>query len=304
MTLTIDETQVEVKVIKQTSEYGIIEIAPLPRGFGHSLGNALRRVLLSALPGAAISQVKFEGVLHQFSTIPGVKEDVVDLLLNLKQVRLRIRGDQPVALSLSVRGPKEVTAGDLVAPAGVEIVNKGLHLATLADKKTKLSAELIAEPGRGYVPAEEREAKIGVIPLDCVFSPVVNVACKVEQTRVGRVSNYDRLVLEITTDRTIKPLEALVEASRILARFFDRISLGEAAKRTPPKEKAAKPKVAKTSLEEVDLPLRVINSLKKARITTLDELAQKTPEQLLAIKNIGETSLKKIEKVLKKEGLR
>lgn len=298
----LDETQVAIKVEKQSLETGIFVISPLPGGFGHTLGNTLRRVLLSSLPGAAISQVKFEGVPHQFSTIPGVKEDVVDLTLNLKQVRLKIEGDQTVALTLSQKGPGEVVAGDIEVPAGVEIVNKDLHLATLADKKTTLSAEMIAEAGRGYSSSEEREAKIGVIPLDCVFSPVLNVSYQVEPTRVGQVSSYDQLTMEITTDKTIRPLAALVEASQILSQFFGRIGLGDKAKGLQKKE--TKTKITKkVGLEELEIPLRILNSLKKAKISSANELAQKNRAEILSIKNIGEKALKDIERALKKEGL-
>jgi len=302
MILTLDETQTAIKVEKNTSDLGVFVIGPLPRGFGHTLGNTLRRVLLSSLPGAAISQVKFEGVPHQFSTIPGVKEDVVDLTLNLKQVRLKIEGDQPVALTLSKKGPGEVTAGDINAPAGVEVVNKTLPLATLADKKTTLEAELIAEPGRGYVVSEERETKIGVIALDCIFSPVLNVSYKVSAVRVGQVSDYDQVTLEITTDKTIKPLEALTEASGILIRFFDRISLGDKATAKPKEPRKVKA-VGKMSVEELDIPVRILNSIKKAKISSANELAEKSHEELLAIKNVGEKAAKEIEKALKKEGL-
>lgn len=302
MTLNLDETQTAVKVEKNTPDLGVFVIGPLPRGFGHTLGNTLRRVLLSSLPGAAISQVKFEGVPHQFSTIPGVKEDVVDLTLNLKQVRLKMEGDQPVVLTIFQKGPGKVVAGDVSAPAGVEIVNKNLHLATLADKKTVLEAELIAEPGRGYVPCEERETKIGVIPLDCIFSPVLNVSYKVEPVRVGQVSDYDQVTLEITTDKTIKPLEALVEASEILTRFFDRISLGNKAK-SKSKESRELKTVGEVGVEELDIPVRILNSIKKAKISSANELAEKSREELLGIKNIGEKAANEIEKALKKEGL-
>ncbi len=304
MPLNLDETQTAVKVEKNTSELGIFVVSPLPKGFGHTLGNTLRRVLLSSLPGAAISQVKFEGVSHQFSTIPGVKEDVVDLTLNLKQVRLKIEGERPVALTISQKGPGKVTAGDIAAPAGVEIVNKDLHLATLADKKASLSAELVAEPGRGYVSCEERETKIGVIPLDCIFAPVLNVSYKVEPTRVGQVSDYDQLTIEITTDKTIKPLEALVEASTILIRFFDRLGLGDKAKRPSVNKATTSAKTTrKVGLDELDIPLRILNSIKKAKISSANELAQRNHEELLAVKNIGEKAAKEIEKALEKEGL-
>lgn len=302
MLLNLDETQTAVKAKKNTSELGIFVVGPLPRGFGRTLGNTLRRVLLSSLPGAAISQVKFEGVSHQFSTIPGVREDVVDLTLNLKQVRLKIKGDQPVALTLSKKGPCKVVAGDIEVPAGVEIVNKDLHLTTLADKKTSLEAGLIAVPGRGYVVSEEQETKVGVIPLDCVFSPVLNVAYKVEPTRVGQVSDYDQLTIEITTDKTIKPLEALVEASKILTRFFERVSLGDKARERPPELSETKA-VGKVSVDELDIPVRILNSIKKAKISSANELARKSHEELLAIKNVGEKAAKEIEKALKKEGL-
>ena len=303
MPLNLDETQTAVKVEKNTSELGVFVVGPLPKGFGHTLGNTLRRTLLSSLPGAAISQVKFEGVSHQFSTIPGVKEDVVDLTLNLKQVRLKIEGERPVALTIFQKGPGKVTAGDIEAPAGVEIVNKDLHLATLADKKTNLEAELVAEPGRGYVSCEERETKIGVIPLDCVFTPVLNVSYKVEPTRVGQVSDYDQLTIEITTDKTIKPLEALVEASAILIRFFGRLGLGDKAKSTPMRKATGATTTQKVGLDELDIPLRILNSIKKAKISSANELAQRSHEELLAIKNIGEKAAKEIEKALEKEGL-
>ena len=301
MTLNLDEKQIAIKTVEQASDFGVFVISPLPRGFGHTLGNTLRRVLLSSLEGAAISQVKFTGVPHQFTTIPGVKEDVVDLTLNLKQVRLKIEGGQPVALSILKKGPGEVTAGDLKVPAGVEIANPNLHLATLADKKTTLEAELVAEPGRGYTPSEGRETKIGVIPLDCVFSPVLNVAYKVEPTRVGQVSDYDQLTIEITTDKTIKPLEALVEAGKILTTFFARVGLGEKAKRAPKKTTKTTRQVG---LEELELPLRTLNCLKKAKISSASKLAGMEDKEILQIKNIGEKALKDIVRALEKEGLR
>lgn len=305
MKLDLDEAKVAVETVKESADFGVFSIGPLPPNYGHTIGNTLRRVLLSSLPGAAISQVKFEGVPHQFTTIFGVKEDVVDLTLNLKQVRLKISGDQPVALTLSKTGPGKVVAGDIGVPAGVEIVNKDLHLATLADRKTRLSAELIAEPGRGYIPSEEREAKVGVIALDCVFSPVLLVSYKVEPTRVGRESGYDQLTMEITTDKTVKPREALLEASHILNRFFARIGKGEekVAVIEEPRE-ALTTRAKEVSLEELVLPIRLLNSLKKARIKTAADLLQKTDEQLLKIKNIGPASLKEIDRALKKEGLK
>lgn len=298
MTLNLDETQTAVKVEKNTSGSGVFTITPLPQGFGHTLGNTLRRVLLSSLKGSAISQVKFSGVSHQFTTIPGVKEDVVDLTLNLKQVRLKIEGDQPVALTLSQKGPGEVTAGDLKVPAGVEVANPNLHLATLADKKAEIAAEMVAEPGRGYLPCEGRGTKLGLIPLDCIFSPVLNVSYKVEPTRVGQVSDYDQLTIEISTDKTIEPLEALTEACQILNRFFVRIGLGEEAREAP--KKRAKP-TKKVGVEDLELPLRILNSLRKANVSSANKLGEMGDEEITEIKNIGKESLKEIRKALKKE---
>lgn len=305
MKLDLDEARVAVKTVKDGVDFGVFSIGPLPPNYGHTIGNTLRRVLLSSLPGAAISRVKFEGVAHQFTTIPGVKEDVVDLTLNLKQVRLKISGEQPVALTLSQTGPGKVVAGDIAAPAGVEIVNRDLHIATLADKKTELSAELIAEPGRGYVPSEEREAKVGVIALDCAFSPVLLASYKVEPTRVGREGGYDQLILEIKTDKTIKPREALLEASHILSRFFTRIGKGEEEGSVVEESgEGLATRAKEVSLEELVLPIRLLNSLKKARIKTAADLLQKTDAQILKIKNIGPASLKEIDRALKKEGLK
>jgi DNA-directed RNA polymerase subunit alpha len=304
MRLSLDETQVTVKTIEEKPGFGIFSIGPLPPGYGHTIGNTLRRCLLSSLRGAALTQVSFEGVPHQFTTIKGVKEDVVELTLNLKQVRLKIEGDQPVVLTLKERGPKEVTAGDIKAPAGVTIANKDLPIATLADKKTKLEAELIAEPGRGYVPSEERSSKVGVIPLDSVFSPVLLVSYRIEPTRVGRASDYDQLQIEITTDRTITPQAALLEAAGILDRFFARISKGEEER--PPvngAEETALVRAKKITVEELDLPVRILNSLKKAGIKRASELLEKGEDGLGTIKNIGPSSARDIRKALKKEDL-
>lgn len=304
MKLSLDETQITVKPIEEKPGFGVFSIGPLPPGYGHTIGNTLRRVLLSSLPGAALTQVSFEGVPHQFTTIKGVKEDVVELTLNLKQVRLKMLSNQPVVLTLNEKGPKEVTAGDIKTPAGVTIVNKDLLIATLADKKTKLEAELVAEPGRGYVPAEERAAKVGVLPLDSVFSPVLLTSYKVKPTRVGRASNYDQLQIEITTDKTITPQEALLESAHILKRFFARISKGE--EELPDEESAedrSLQRAKKMTVEELELPVRILNSLKKAGIKKAADLLEKDEEELEKIKNVGPSSVRDIKKALKKEDL-
>lgn len=303
MEQTLNADLVEVKIVRQSAGQGVFAIGPLPTGFGQTIGNTLRRVLLSSLPGAALSQVRFDGVPHQFSTIKGVKEDVVELTLNLKKVRLKIEGDQPAALTISAKGPGEVKAGDIKAPAGVTIVNTEAHLATLADGKTELKAELIAEPGRGYRGIEGGSSKVGVIPLDCLFSPVTHVSYQVSPARVGRSDEWETLEIEITSDRTITPFQSLVEASGILAPFFGRVSLGKKAKLEEVKEEARplESKKAESPIEELELPLRLLNTLKKAKVTTIGSLLEKGDADLLKIKNVGTVSVKEIKKALKKE---
>lgn len=302
----ITPQDIKIKVEEEKKGYGKFIIEPLPQGYGHTLGNALRRVLLSSLPGAAITQVKFTGVPHQFSTIPGVSEDVVDLTLNLKKIRLKIFAENPVVIKLLAQGPKEVKAGDLEVPPEAEVVNKNLHLATLADKKTKLEVELIAEPGVGYVPSKEREiTKIGVIPLDAIFTPILLVSYQVELTRVGQITNLDRLILEITTDETITPKEALKKASEILTSFFARLESGkkEIKKEVPKEEKKIPPRQKQILIEELDLPTRVVNALERAEIKTVGNLVEKSGQELEKLRGLGEKSVKVIKKALKKEGI-
>ncbi|MCG2686059.1 DNA-directed RNA polymerase subunit alpha [Candidatus Parcubacteria bacterium] len=298
-----------IKPVKSGKTAAIFEISPLPKGCGHTLGNALRRVLLSSIEGAALTQVRFEGVPHQFTTLPGVKEDVVELTLNLKRVRLKVHGDQAVALRLAVTGPKKVTAGDLEVPPGVEVINKSQHLATLANRKAKLEAELLAERGVGYVPSGEREsAKVGVILLDSIFSPVLRAAYRVEPARVGGVINLDKLVLTIKTDGTIMPKVALMQSSALLQSFFERLASGKerikAEKPSEEKEAGREPHLRPESvlLGDLQLPTRVVNSLQRAKIATVADIVGRTDEELLAIKNLGEKSIEEIRKILKKEG--
>lgn len=298
----------QIKTIKQTKTFGQFSIEPLPQGYGHTLGNALRRVLLSSLPGAAITQVRISGVKHKFSTIDGVKEDVIEILLNLKQVRIKYQGEKPIKLHLEKNGPGVVTAGDIQTPAGVEIVNKDLVLANLADKKTKLKMEMVAERGVGYLPAEERKSeKLGVIILDAIFSPILRVNYKVEATRVGRRTDFDRLVLEFDSDGTIEAEEALKEAAKILVSFFNQIVK---PKNLPPEEKEEKEERGdsnenlKLTLEEIELPTRIANALRRAGYETAGEIANAKREDLVSIKNLGEKSLKMIHTILVKKGVK
>ncbi|MDP1710667.1 MAG: DNA-directed RNA polymerase subunit alpha [candidate division WWE3 bacterium] len=229
----------ELKTEKETAETGRFVIEPLPAGYGVTLGNALRRVLLSSLPGGAIAEVRIQGISHPFSTIKGLKEDVVELILNLKKVRFSLQGGGPYEATLEVKGKKTVSAKDIKVSSEVLIANPDLKIATLTDKDAKLSATLVVERGVGYKPVEEREGgRVGVIPIDSIFSPVINVAFWTEGTRVGRKTNFERLILEITTDCTIRPSAALAETAAILRGYFDKISLSSASR------KAAKPAAA------------------------------------------------------------
>ncbi|MBI3282715.1 DNA-directed RNA polymerase subunit alpha [Candidatus Curtissbacteria bacterium] len=263
---------------------------------------------LSSLSGAAITQVKIAGVRHQFSTLSGMSEDIVELILNLKKVRLRISSDKPVKLTLDVKGPKEVKAHDIEKAAGVEIISGDLTLAHLSDSKSKLLVQMVAETGSGYSLAGERKTgEIGVIPIDANFSPVLQVNYKVEATRVGRVTNYDKLTMELTTDGTIKPAEALRSGAKILVDYFTTLSqtqTGQKKQKTQPQ--VATPltdEVLKTSLEELDLPVRLTNSLKSGKIETIGEFLLKDKKDLLKMKNMGPKSIALVEERLKEKGI-
>jgi DNA-directed RNA polymerase subunit alpha len=283
-------------------------ISPLEPGFGHTLGNSLRRTLLSSIPGAAVSQVRFDDALHEFDVIPGVKEDVTDLILNLKDLVLRCEADEPVTLRLDKRGPEEVTAADIQTTAEVEILNPELHLATV-NAKGRLALDLTVEQGRGYLSAErnKRTATIGVIPVDAIFSPVRRVSFSVEPTRVEQATNYDKLTLEIETDGSITPRDALASAGDTLRNLVSLVAemsnqpkgleLGEVSPIT-----AASPDL-ELPIEELDLSERPRNCLKRARVDTIGQLVQKTEDDLLAITNFGSKSLEEVLQKLDERGL-
>lgn len=304
----LDLSQIEIETEKETANFGKFTIEPLEQGYGHTIGNSIRRVLLSSLSGAAITQVKIAGVRHQFSTLPGMSEDIVEFILNLKKVRLQITSDKPVKLTLDVKGPKEIKAQDITKTAGVEIINGDLTLAHLADAKSKLTVQLVAETGSGYSLADERKTgEIGVIPIDANFSPVSHVNYKVEATRVGRVTNYDKLTLEITTDGTIKPSEAIRRAAKILVDYFTTITQPQTgAKKQKQQVLPATPvtdEVLRTSLEELDLPVRLTNSLKLGKIETIGDFLAKDKKELLKMKNMGPKSISLVEEKLKEKGI-
>lgn len=296
----------EIKEEKNENNYSKFVITPLENGYGNTLGTALRRVLLTSLPGAAITTVRIAGVKHQFSTLKGMKEDVLDFLLNLKKVRVAVTDDKPVKLTLSSReGP--VTAGDIKTPGNAQITNPELILSTLS-KGAKLEVEMDVETGVGFLPAEERSTeKVGVIALDATFSPVVRVNYKVEETRVGRLTNYDKLTLEIWTDGTIAPKEAFTKASQTLISYFSQIVTPIISKGAEVEETnsstSAYGAVGKLSLEEVGVPTRVANALIKAGFDTVERLANAKKEDLLKVRNLGDKSLKIVKAALLEKGV-
>lgn len=304
----------KITTIEEKANYGRFVMEPLPTGYGHTLGNALRRVLLSSLPGAAVTQFRVEGAPHQFSTLPGVKEDVVQLSLNFKKIRLKIYDENPVTLKLEVKGPREVRAGELEVLGDAEVVNKDLLLATLADGKTKLSLELTAGTGVGYVPAEERPTgRIGVVALDSIFTPVTAALYTVEPTRVGRETNLDRLVLEVSCDGTLLPSEALKKAALILLDYFKIISGEEVIFEVPVEEKREESAGGgsvlseiekKITIEDLGLSTRTTNALLAGKIKTLGELVNQRPEDLMKLRGFGQKAVAEVEKLLSRQSWR
>jgi DNA-directed RNA polymerase subunit alpha len=282
-------------------------IGPLEPGFGHTLGNSLRRTLLSSIPGAAVTQVRFDEALHEFDVIPGVKEDVTDLILNVKDLVLRCASEEPVTLRLDARGPGDVTAGDIQTTTDVEVLNPDLHLATV-NAKGRLAMDLTVEQGRGYLSAErnKRTSTIGLIPVDAIFSPVRRVAFSVEPTRVEQATNYDKLTLEIETDGSISPRDALASAGDTLRNLVALVAdltdeprgleLGEVAPSTVSPD-------LDLPIEELELSERPRNCLKRARVDTIGQLVQKTEDDLLAITNFGSKSLDEVIQKLDERGL-
>jgi len=290
--------------------YGRFIISPLERGFGITVGNALRRVLLAALPGAAVTSIKIDGVHHEFSTMEGVKEDTIELLLNVKQLRMILHTDEPVKLRLQKNKEGPVMAGDIECPSSVEIVNPDLRLATLDSDKARLEMELTAQKGRGYSPAEERgKLAIGEIPVDAIFSPIRQVSFLVEKERVGQAANFDKLIFEIWTDGTIRPQDALSTSAQILMDYFDPISAfgQEAAPEVEvvEAEGAISSAVYEIPIEELGLSVRAYNCLKRAGITKVGEILErlaKGDEEILAIRNFGRKSLDELKERLLERG--
>lgn len=289
---------------KEKENFAQFVVEPLEAGFGHTMGNSLRRVLLSSLEGSAVTSVKIEGVPHMFSNIKGVAEEVIGIILNIKKLRVKVFSDKPIHLKLSVSGKKEVKASDLEIVGDGEIANPDLQIATLTDAKAKLNMEMMAERGRGYSMAEDRKSgEIGTIAVDALFSPVVNVNYKVEPTRVGRRIDLDKLIIEIETDGTIKPIEALNEAAKILQATFKQIYEPAEVEETEEPREAFVDETLKMSIEEIDLPVRIANALKAIEINTVEELINVPRSQLLKAKNLGAKSLSLISEKLAERGL-
>lgn len=292
-----------IKKEESREDYGRFLIEPLEQGYGDTLGSALRRVLLTSIPGAAVTQVKISGLKHQFGAIKGIKEDGVDLLLNLKSLRVSYQGDKPVKLTLSTKGQGEVKASQIEAPSGVKIANPDLVIANLADK-TKLDIEMQVESGVGYSPAEERKTStIGLIPLDADFSPVKRVNYNIEETRVGRLTNYHRLAMEIWTDGTVDPEEALMKSAEVLMGYLHQVVSPSQPSKKAPSQDSASTKVDSISVEELNLPTRIANALVKSGYETVGDILRADVEDMVKVRNLGEKSIKIIRTALKARGI-
>jgi len=294
-----------------TPFYGKFVAEPFERGFGITIGNSLRRILLSSLQGAAITSVKIDGVLHEFSTIPGVKEDVTEIILNLKEVRLKLHTEGPKTIRVKMEGPKILKAGDIQTGDAVEILNPDHYIATLS-KDAKLSIEMVIKMGRGYIPAErnkEETQPIGTIPIDSIFSPIKKVNYTVTNARVGQITDYDKLTLEVWTDGSLGPEEAVAHAAKILKNqlsIFITFEEEEEAEVAPPADQEESERLNENlfrSVDELELSVRSANCLKHANIKLIGDLVQKTEAEILATKNFGRKSLNEIKEILTEMGL-
>ena len=297
------------KFVDEDGCYGRFVVEPLERGYGTTLGNCMRRILLSSLPGAAVTSVKIDGILHEFSTIPGVKEDVTEIILNLKKLAVRLNGESTKRVIINAVGPKEVTAADIIGDADMEIFNPDLHIATLEENAT-LVMEINLARGRGYVPAEmnkNENTPISVIPTDSIYTPVRKVNFTVENTRVGQVTDYDRLVLEIWTDGSITPDEGVSIGAKIMQEhlnlFIQLTDATGAMEIMVEKEEDQKEKALEMTIEELELSVRSFNCLKRAAINTVEELTQKSEDDMMKVRNLGKKSLDEVKAKLEELGL-
>ena len=311
--IDIEKPKIEIAEISEDNRYGKFICEPLERGYGTTFGNSLRRMLLSSLEGAAITSIRIDGVLHEFSTIPGVRDDVTNIVLNLKELCLKMAGNEPRIIRIDVEGEKEVTAADIICDADIEILNPDLHIATV-NEDGKLKIEMTVERGRGYVPADKTKKPddtIGVIPIDSIFSPVQRVNYTVQDTRVGNVTDYDRLILEVWTDGSLRPEEAVSKAAGILVMHLKLFQNMDGLPEEEEEEEATFPeeeeddssKVLDMTIEDLDLSVRSFNCLKRANINTVADLAEKTEDDMMKVRNLGRKSLEEVKKKLEELGL-
>lgn len=307
--LEIEKPKIECVETSEDGSYGKFVVEPLERGYGTTLGNALRRILLSSLPGVAANYIKIDGVLHEFSTVRGVKEDVAELILNIKELALKMNGEGPKTIYIDAQGPGEVVAGDIKTDGDVEIVNGDLHIATL-DEDAKLYMEITVNSGRGYVFQARNKSEnmpIGTIPVDSIYTPIKRVNFAVENTRVGQITDYDKLSLEVWTNGTILPDEAVSLSAKILIEHFKLfMTLTDHANNVEimvEKEEDKKEKVLEMTIEELELSVRSYNCLKRAGINTVQELTERTMDDMMKVRNLGKKSLEEVEQKLDALGL-
>nr|WP_314278792.1 DNA-directed RNA polymerase subunit alpha [uncultured Peptostreptococcus sp.] len=298
--IEIEKPKVDIVELSEDYKYGKFVVEPLERGFGITIGNALRRILLSSLPGVAVYAVRIDGVLHEFSTVPGVKEDVTEMILSLKELSATIDGEESRTLKIQAVGPCEVTGADIICPPDVEIISKDLHIATL-DENAKLNMEIHVNKGRGYVSAEENKndgMPIGTLPVDSIYTPVEKVSYHVENTRVGQKTDFDKLTLEVLTNGSINPQEGMSLAAKVLGEHLKLfIDLSEHIGNVEimvEKEEDKKEKVLEMTIEELDLSVRSYNCLKRAGINTVEELSNKSEEDMMKVRNLGKKSLEEV----------
>ena len=307
--IEIEKPKVDIVELGEDYRYGKFVIEPLERGYGITIGNALRRILLSSLPGVAVNSIRIDGVLHEFSTVPGVKEDVTEIILTLKELSANIDGEGSRTLKIQAQGPCTVTGADIICHPDVEILNKDLVIATL-DDNAKFNMDINIDKGRGYVPAEENKTEnmpIGVLPVDSIYTPVQKVSYHVENTRVGQKSDYDKLTLEVWTNGSINPQEGISLAAKVLVEhlnlFIDLTEHVSNVEIMVEKEEDQKEKVLEMTIEELDLSVRSYNCLKRAGINTVEELANKSEDDMMKVRNLGKKSLEEVIQKLEELGL-
>ncbi len=307
--IEIEKPRIECVEMAEDYSYGRFVVEPLERGYGITLGNSLRRILLSSLPGASVVSIKIDGVLHEFSTIPGVVEDVTEIILNIKDLAIKVHSEGQKVIYIDYEGDGEIKAGDIKTDADVEVLNPELHIATLSGNH-RLYMELMVDTGRGYVPAEKNKHSnqpIGIIPIDSIYTPVKKVNYTVENTRVGQVTDFDKLTIEVWTNGSIQPDEAISLGAKILSEHLNLfINLTDHARNTEimvEKEETKKEKVLEMTIEELDLSVRSYNCLKRAGINTVEDLINKTEEDMMKVRNLGRKSLEEVVQKMEALGL-